>query len=290
MSVFQAPLANLMGYINAANGLALVASDLTFSQPKPTDGTWQGVATTKNTKITLRPATGKYVGKVTVVYDRLQLGDFVKFRPSTPVPAYQITKVHDLLPALIGAWGLNLTTDDVENDDLGLTNGAGTFTLRAKATSLIWLGSVPVTVAVGGADLMALTKVTNLPGLNYPVSDPAQTSALVYMYPYDFTANRDALLAITSGSTLTSDQATALVNMIKAVDTGVGKALWNADAAQTAWSLAGAKVFFNGINTAALPTNSKFKYALGLELRSDVTIPTGRFYLQYNDPEDPNAA
>lgn len=289
MSVFQKPLANLLGYINSANGLSLLADDLSFSVPKPTDGTWQGVSTAKNTKLTLRPKTNKYTGKVTVVYDRLNLSDFKKFKPSLPVLAYGITTVYALLPSILSSWGLNLTTDDVVDGPLNLTNGAGTFTLTAKDTSLIWLGSIDVTVAVGGADLSALTTVTNLPGLNYPVSDTSQTSALVYMYPYDFTSSRDTLLALTSGSTLTADQATSLANLIKAVDTGAGAALWNADASSTQWSLSGAKVFFNGINTSALPTNSKYKYALGIELRSDVTIPSGRFYLQYSDPDDPNA-
>lgn len=291
MSVFRTPLASLVNYINTANNMTLNPDDVTFSAPKNSAESWQGTTTGKNTyvKITAKP-TATFKGSVVVTYDRLDLADYKKFQPTKPLPAYQKTTTRELASRLLDTFGLNITPEDIVDEPLNLTDGAGRVNLKAEPTSLGWVGAMDIDIVVGAAELNTLATTKDLPGFNYlGVDDPAtQTSAQVYMYPYDFTTYRDDLQEYEDGLALTDEQATRLVEILKAVDQGAGAALWNADPASTTWSVAGATCFFNGMNSGAFPTNSKYKYAVGLELRGDVTTPTGRFYLQFSDPVDPN--
>lgn len=291
MSVFLNPRASLLAYIGAANSMTVNDADVMLSAPKPTKGTWRESATTRNSFVKLTAKdTAPYRGSVVLTYNRLDLADFAKLKTKTPLPCYQLTRSKQLVKPILYYYGFVLTEDDVVDEDLNLTDGAGTYTLKAKDTSLGWIGQLPIDIVVGGAPIGDLATTKNLNGLNYPVSDTNATMALMYTYPMDFTGYRDQLLTLSQGATLTDAQVTQLVTALKALDTGAGAALWNADPASKTWSLAGAKVFFAGINSAALPTNAKYKYAVGLELRSDVTIPSGRFYLQFSDPVDPAAA
>ncbi|MNK70702.1 hypothetical protein D3C87_901340 [compost metagenome] len=107
------------------------------------------------------------------------------------------------------------------------------------------------------------------------------------MYGLDFTESKAILEAYQVGTVLGAGD-TALRDAIKAIDTNAGKSLWNLTPGSTTWSLAGAEVVYSGINSALLPTNSSYKYVLGLLLRGDVTTPPGVMYLHYNDPVDPN--
>lgn len=291
MSVFVPAKDSVLRAINAANSASYTLNDIVLSTPKPVAGTWREGTTSHNSflKISANPAGG-LDGSSYYTFDRLNLGDFNYFKPSRPLPAYGVNTTKDLLRNILYYFGLNIQDDDILDEPVSLTNGAGTVTINANPNSYGWLGSLSFEVSPGGADLAGLITTKALNGLNYPVEDPNSISALMYMYPYDFTASRDALLALTQGSALTQGQADALVTMIKAKDTGSGAALWNSDAGQNTWSLAGATVFFNGLNNSGLPTNSKYKYAVGLELRAGVTAPVGRFYLQFSDPEDPNSA
>lgn len=294
MSIFIDPKQSLMDYVNAANATTrFTVNNVLFSVPAPVAGTWREGTTTKNTyvKATAAP-TADFKGKTILVYNRLQLGDFAKFRPTRPLPCYQVSKVHDILSNILYYYAIRLTTDDVENDPITLDGqGKGTVTVRAKAGSLKWLGSVTFDIVPGGAlvDNYLQTKILN--GLNYPVTDETtQTSALVYCYGLDFTAYRDQFLPIDDEQTITPAAALIVANALKAIDKGTANALWTGvDAAATLWNIFGAKVVFNGLNSLAYSSNPAYKYILVLELANTVTKPTGRFILHYNDPEDPNA-
>lgn len=292
MSVFLQSKKSLLSYLNATNGTTVFDEDnLILSQPAPVAGTWLDEVTDKNTylKVTAAP-TAPFKGRATIRYDRLNLGDFAHFRPVRQLPAYQPATTHDLLPAILYYYGLNIGPDDVEDTPLSLTGGAGTVTLVAKATSFIWLGSLTFDVIEGGADLNELITVASLEGLDYPVPNPdTQVSALLYVYPMDATNYRDQLLLIPDDAILTSGDAETLRSALTALDTGVGKNLWNTSNASTEWSLEGATVVFNGLNSLAYPTNQAYKYVMAVELRVGVTVPTGIFYLHYNDPEDPDS-
>ena len=292
MSVFIDSKQALLNYLNAANSTTqFTLTNLVWSDPKPIAGTWMEGTTTKNTFVKVTAAAGAgFEGKTTIKYDRLKLSNFANFKPTRTLKAYKPLTTHDLLPNILYYFGLVLGPQDIVNEPVTLVNGVGTVTLKAKDNSPLWLDQLTFDVTEGGANLDTSLTVKALNGLNYPVADPTtQTSALLYVYPLNFTAYRDELLAMTEG-TLTQTQADRLVVMLKALDKGPGAALWNSDGSSKLWSVAGAKVIFSGLNSMAFPTNQSYKYAMCLELRDDVTTPTGRFYLHFSDPDNPNSA
>lgn len=294
MSIFIDPKQSLVDYINSANATTrFTTANVLFSVPAPVAGTWREGTTTKNTfvKATAAP-TADFKGKTVLVYDRLTMSDFSHFRPTRPLPCYQVDSVHDILSNILYYYAIKLTTDDVEDDPITLDGeGKGTVTIRAKTTSLKWLGSLTFDIVPGGALVDTYVQVTKLNGLNYPVTDETtQTSALVYCYGIDFTAFRDVFLPIEDEQTITPADALKVVDALKALDKGTAAALWTGvDATATLWNIFGAKVVYNGLNSLAYSSNSAYKYILVLELANTVTKPTGRFILHYNDPEDPNA-
>lgn len=294
MSIFIDPKQSLMDYVNAANGTTrFTVNNVLFSNPAPIAGTWREGTTLKNTylKATAAP-TADFKGKTILVYDRLNLGDFSHFRATRQLPCYQVDSVHDILSNILYYYAIKLTTDDVEDDPITLDGqGKGTVTVRAKTTSLKWLGSLTFDIVPGGALVTQYLQATTLNGLNYPVTDETtQTSALVYCYGLDFTGFRDAFLTIEDEQVITPADALKVVDALKAVDKGTAAALWTGvDATATLWNIFGATVVYNGLNSLAYSSNPAYKYILVLELAGTVTKPTGRFILHYNDPEDPNA-
>lgn len=291
MSVFKDSVTSLLDYINSANNSAFTLDDITLSSPTPAAGTWRASTTSHNTAVKATAKSGgKYRGSTVLTYDRLNLADFKKFQPNKALPCYQKTTTRELASRIRYTFGLNLTADDIVDEPLNLTDGVGTVNLKAAASSLGWLGSLDIDIVVGGAELDVLAQNKQLDGINYPVADAnTQTSALMYLYPYDFTAYRDDLQDLEEDAVVSDEQAVRLVEILKAVDKGPSAGAWNADAASTTWSVQGATVFYNGTNSSALPTNPKYKYVVGIELRGGVTTPTGRFYLQFSDPVDPNS-
>lgn len=293
MSVFVDSKQALFNYLNAANSTTqFTATNLAWSDPKPIAGTWMEGTTTKNTYAKVTPKQGAgFESKTTVKYDRLTLADFAKFRPTRPLPVYQPATTLDLLSNILYYFGLVLGPQDILSEPVVLdAQGAGTVTIKAKDTSPLWLGQLSFDVVQGGANIDTLTTVKALNGLNYPVADPAtQTSALLYTYPLNLTGYRDQLLAMAEG-VLSSANADILVTALKALDQGPGAALWNNSDSSSTWSLNGANVIFCGLNSMVFPTNQSYKYVMCLELRGGVTTPTGRFYLHFNDPDNPNSA
>ena len=104
-----------------------------------------------------------------------------------------------------------------------------------------------------------------------------------YLYKYDFTRYVDALSAMAVGE-LTEDDAVLLGTIIAELDSGEGREFWNANPESTEWSLARAKVVYNGANSRAFPTKYKFQRVLVLEFDELSVMPQKRIYLQYNDP------
>ena len=111
----------------------------------------------------------------------------------------------------------------------------------------------------------------------------------MYFYGYDWTAYKDLLQSFHDGDVLSTANGTALLNAIKAVDTGSGKALWTIDKSKATYDLGDAQVVYSGLNDPGLPTNPSYKYVLGLMMRATVTTPPGVFYLHFNDPVDPDS-
>lgn len=292
MSYMNKSIDDFLARLNAANATSYTVADFTFGVPQALSGTWQGQATSHNTaiRITAKPGSA-YQGTRTLTYDRLKLESLTANNvPGFRCSAYNITSVHALLPMLLYWTGIQFTTDDLE--DLPLTdNGDNTknTTLKAKTTSLGWVGEIGLTVVTGAAPIDQVLAVTSLPGLNYPTASESDTYAQLYLYPYDFTASFADLQPLAPG-VISSGQADTLVTMLKATDISSGKALWTNTPGSTAWNLSGATVVSNGLNSPSLPTNPSYKYVLALQLDPAVLTPAGVMYLHYNDPFDPGAA
>ena len=198
--------------------------------------------------------------------------------------------VGDILKNILYYYSIYLTIDDVIDDPIALDEtGSGTVTVRAKDTSLKWLGSVTFDIVQGGAFVTDYLTTTSLNGLNYPVDDyTTETSALLYFFPLDFTSFRDQLLIIGTGA-LSGTDAQTLADATKLLDLGLGATHWSADTEATSWSFGGATVVYNGLNSSAYTSNQNYKYILVLQFAPTVLTPTGQCILHYNDPEDPNS-
>lgn len=276
--------ASVLGYINAANGTNYTLNDIQFGTPVPTEGTWAGNNTSKNTAVRLTAPPGTtYQGSRVVTYDRLDIAS-LQYITGFVIKRSNPATVHDLLAAILYSTGIPLTTDDLEDSPCTPgANGTSTATLTAKAGSIGWFGSLAVTIYPGGLRLNDLIADNTLDGLDYPTASDQDVYGSMYLYPYDFTAYFDTLADIEEG-VLTPDQELALVNMLKVVDISAGKTLWNNTAGSTSWSLAGATCSHSGLNGGDLPSNPIYKYVCAIDLRGDVSTPKGTLYMHYNDP------
>ncbi len=284
---------SLLTFINATNTLTgadlLTEANLDFSLPKVVIGSWRDRVTLKNTAIRLTAKeSAPYEGSRVILYDRLNLASLVNIG-GFKVAGLNPVSTYDLFDSIAFYTGIKFLEEDLE--DLPVIygqDGKGTVVLSAKPDSVGWVGNLSVQMVAGGVSLPASILVANLPGLNYPAPAPGiDIMGSVYLYGYDFTPYVSTLLDITEG-TLTPEHATALVNALQAVDVSSGKLAWNDNPGSGSWSLAGATITYNGLNSSDFPTNPNYKYVLALQLRVDVTIPTGVLYLHYNDPFDPN--
>lgn len=297
MSVFYNPRTALLDHINCANGYTTVANyrfkedSVTLSRPSPIEGTWREETTDKNTFIRISAKEGSdFKGFTTVTYNRLNLGDFVHFRPTRVLPCDRPSTVHEILPNILYYFAIYLDPSEVEDDELGLDeNGYGTVTVRMKEDALIFTGELTFDVVPGGAFLPDHLINQELDGLNYPVDDPStEVSAILYTYPFDLSEHRDFLVDIEEGI-ISDEDAEELAVYLSQVDYNDVKGDWNASDTSTEFSLQGAEIIYNGLNNLSFASNQRFKYVMQVQLREGVTKPTGVFYLHYNDPFDPNA-
>jgi hypothetical protein len=298
MSFFQyASLNDLVRAINAANGTSFLLTDLSFSNPKVVAGTWQGNNSDRNSAIKATAAAPAFQGSQVVLYNRLDLGQLIALPGARLKLPGTVTHVWDCLPMLKFYFGISFVQGDLQNTAVTVGgDGTGTLNITADPNSIGWQGSVAIPFTAGGSPIDVAVATTQLPGLNYPVGDPPSVPGTsvygpAYLYPYDFTTYTPTIINYTPG-VLTTPQADFLVAALAALDIGAGKALWNdttSGGTFTTWNLTGATIVSNGLNDPINnPTNPAYKYVMVLQLRADVTIPTGLLYLHYNDPFDPN--
>lgn len=162
------PLQILCDLINSANATALVPADITFSAPAVQ------ASGNRNTGVTITAVNGRgYKGFRDLTYDRVDLATVPGSRSNEFNLGSAVT-AHDLLPAINAMYGINLQAEDVENDTLPVFNGTDPlekepFTLRAKAGSYIFRGSLLLSIDGNDVDLANIITVTELNGLSYPV-------------------------------------------------------------------------------------------------------------------------
>lgn len=282
---------SLRWMIYQANDHTWSTDTFIFSKASPVAGTWRDEVTDNDTALRLTAKEEASIkGTIVVTYNRLKLEDLNVLLP-LKVKAYQPSTTHDLLKPIFYKFGILLEDEEIIDEPLVAVEQVDPeadpiYTLRAVDGALGWTGSCEVQVTPGNALLRDYLLTQKLPGLNYPNNDNgANGSALVYMYGYDFTDHKDILETYPEDLVL-DEFSTEFLELIKLVDKGDGKDLWNLDPESTAWSLHGAEIVYAGINSASLPTNTSYKYVLGIKLRDDVTTPPGTMYLHYNDPLD----
>ncbi len=292
MGIHRTAKNSLVEYINKANNTTLSADKLIFGTPAPIAGTWRDDATDKNTIIRITAtADSEYRDSTLIVYDRLDLASFNKLL-YFHIKAYHPATTHDLIKPIFIRYGIILDPEEIVDEPLVNLEADATllpqYKLRAVDGALGWIGECLIRVGEGNAILSDYLTEDQLLGLDYPVEgDGFNGSAIVYMYGQDFTAVKSVLDTYPVEIVL-DEFSTDLLDAIKQVDVGDGKELWNLDPLATEWSLHGATVVYNGVNDATLPTNSSYKYVMGIQLRADITVPAGVMYLHYNDPFDPN--
>lgn len=283
---------SLVEFINNTFNVSLDHDEVIVGTPIPVAGSYREGQTNRNTlvRVTAKEASN-YQDTIVVAYDRLQLADINKLL-DFKVKGYNLVNTHDLLPLIWRRFGIILDTTDIVDEpltDLQTEEGLPSlYKLRAVEDAVGWLGECIVTVEEGDAVLSEFVDDSELNGLNYPDDDDGSNgSAIVYMYGYDFTDYKHVLETYPVDLVL-DDTSTDILEAIKTIDEGNGKNSWNLTEGNTSWALHGATVIYNGPNDPSLPTNSKYKYVLGLQLRDDVTVPPGVMYLHYDDPLDPD--
>lgn len=101
-----------------------------------------------------------------------------------------------------------------------------------------------------------------------------------YLFHSDFTKHAEILKDMAVGKI---DESTAvfLASVLQDVDSGKGRALWNAQPTKD-WSLLDAEIVYNGTNSRSYPTKFKFSQVLVINFHDTERVPFGRMYVQYN--------
>lgn len=283
MALFPDPLTSIFAAIQSQNGITLVPSQYSLSNPTPNaDATGA-----TNTALTLTPNTPEspYVGPVTVTYFRWLLADLLKQLP-LPLKFNGLTTVMAFASAMNGYFGTNFTaTDLVDGPVTVASDGSGTLTLTAQANSLGWVGTVDLPFILGNFDLAATVAVTALPGLVYPERDETKPYAEAYSYWRDFSAQESLLIDHTILDTDLTDIAAALSQNAGAGTTWVLTG-------SSRYSLAGASITYNG-STFDYPANPNGSSGVNVAYDNVMTVLldpvqctgySGTLIMHYNVP------
>lgn len=165
----KTPFQILLDLINEQHGTNLPASAITFGAPS-VDATTDDVPGHRlGAKITASATTGSgYKGSKEFSYHRVALSFMAANEPDLVIETNE-TSMHALLPFLNTTFGINLTTDDLEDTPIPVQQPDvnTTITLVAKATSLVFAGSVDLTFTLPLVELGSVLTMDTLDGL-YP--------------------------------------------------------------------------------------------------------------------------
>jgi hypothetical protein len=172
----KAPDQIVLDLINTDNSTSLTLGLLDFGLPTVT----AGETPEKNTTLTVTAKAGSgYTGSQVVQYNRVNLSTIPGIAEKEAT--YQLgdaLKVSDLIDEINAMYGIKLVPADYVDADLptfeGLPNEEHTVQLVAAADSLIYIGSLVLTLKSADIELSSVITVTALNGLTYvkPV-DPA---------------------------------------------------------------------------------------------------------------------
>lgn len=130
---------------------------------------------TRNTQLTVSSVEGSgYAGDVVITYNRLTFDQVVKTKDKV-FTLGDATKVSDLVAEINARYNIALTADDYVDADLpaftGEANEKHTFNLTANADSLIFIGSIELTVKGENIALSDVITTTEMNGLTPPEDD-----------------------------------------------------------------------------------------------------------------------
>ena len=159
----------LLELINHDNGTSLPQSAITFGTPTVAAGE---NASGLITNVTAFAASGSgYSGSQNFTYNRVDLGFMLVNEPGLLIET-EVTSVHELLPALNAAFGINLEASDVVDAVIPATqpNVNTPVTITATNGSLVWAKSVTINVTKPLVDLATVLTRTTLNGLYPPAA------------------------------------------------------------------------------------------------------------------------
>lgn len=273
MALYQLPLEAILEAIKAQNNVDLVEAEYVFGNPVVIATGPAGENTSMT--ITAKDIQSTYDGSVPIKYKRLDLADLATLI-STSIKGYNLVTIMDVAERLNQLYGLNFTEEDFADEDAGLTDGAGTVTLTAKATSRNWIGTVDFTVAQGARPLGDFLTVTNLPGLNYPAPRVDKPYAAAYSYWRDFSPLHEDLQAVAVG--------TADIDVVRQVLTTITGDVWSSTAAQR-YSVMGASVTYAGSTVGREDVNPDYEFVVIVALDETNSVGlSGSLVLHYNLP------
>lgn len=140
MSIYQESKVDVFNLLSKKAGVVISSTDFNVSLPAVNN---DAAYPNQNTKIRLspKPANTTYSGSVLLRYNRLSLNELAN-RPVFRYPPISSvgTSVYSLLSAIKTATGLNFTQDDLEETFVTESGDTGAVLLKAKETSLGWVG------------------------------------------------------------------------------------------------------------------------------------------------------
>lgn len=155
----------LLDLLFYTSGTAIPEGSLVFGTPA-TFGPYQNDPFKRDTRVRVSVApspSARMRGTVTLQYARLWLDDFIPEFDQIPITVATLPfTAHEILPMLNARYGLQLSEADVENDSFGVA--APTYAIRAKPSSLVWQGALPIETTYEEIRLDALILVTELNG------------------------------------------------------------------------------------------------------------------------------
>lgn len=155
----QSSTGMLLQLINQDNASTLTQADVSFGVPSPYAGT-----AGRDTQVTATAKAGRpYSGSFTFHYKRLDLGTTwatgIQFTTGT-----SYTNTHSILSLINTQYNLQLDTSDITNTVFT----GGVATLTASPQSLVWKGTVTITLNAPTVALSTIFSVADLNGFVYP--------------------------------------------------------------------------------------------------------------------------
>lgn len=159
----------LLDLINAENVLSLTNAMIDFALPQADVGGGE-----KNTSVGITAVAGSgYTGQVVVQYNRVQMSAFV-FDQVLEFQKGDATSVKDFIPELNTLLGFNLSDGEYIDAPLdeftGAPNESHPLQVVASADSLVFLGSLTLTIKGADVDLATVITKLVLDGLYPPVA------------------------------------------------------------------------------------------------------------------------